>query len=61
MKSPLLYGLSEGSDISVRETHASLVFLAGNRAYKVKKAVRLPFLDYGTLTDGASSAWTRCA
>ncbi len=49
MKSPLLYGLSEGSDISVRETHASLVFLAGNRAYKVKKAVRLPFLDYSDL------------
>ena len=49
MKSPLLYGLSEGSDISVRETHASLVFLAGNRAYKVKKAVRLPFLDYRDL------------
>src|SRR5688572_12272335 len=26
------------------ETHASVVFLAGNRAYKVKRAVKYPFL-----------------
>lgn len=32
-----------------RETHASWVFLAGDRALKVKKPVVLPFLDYGTL------------
>ena len=25
------------------------MFLAGETAYKVKKPVRLPFLDYGTL------------
>jgi aminoglycoside phosphotransferase family enzyme/predicted kinase len=31
------------------ETHISWVFLAGDRAYKVKKPVRLGFLDYGTL------------
>ncbi len=36
--------------VSVRETHASLVFLAGRRAYKVKKQVRFDFLDYSTLT-----------
>jgi uncharacterized protein len=33
----------------VHETHASWVFLAGGFAYKVKKPVRLAFLDYGTL------------
>lgn len=31
------------------ETHISEVFLVGGRAYKVKKALVLPFLDYGTL------------
>lgn len=31
------------------DTHASSVFLAGDRALKVKRAVRLPFLDYSTL------------
>src|SRR4051795_10916511 len=34
--------------VELRETHISWVFLAGNRAYKVKKPVRFPFLDYGT-------------
>jgi aminoglycoside phosphotransferase family enzyme/predicted kinase len=34
--------------VDVRETHISWVFLAGNRAYKLKKALVLPFLDYGT-------------
>src|SRR5690348_5969695 len=31
-----------------RETHGALVFLAGNRAYKLKRAVRYPYLDYST-------------
>ena len=35
--------------VELRETHISWVFLAGGMAYKVKKPVRLPFLDYGTL------------
>jgi aminoglycoside phosphotransferase family enzyme/predicted kinase len=34
--------------VVVRETHVSWVFLAGDRAYKLKKALVLPFLDYGT-------------
>ena len=35
--------------VELRETHISWVFLAGERAYKVKKPVVLPFVDYGTL------------
>src|SRR6478752_10256939 len=35
--------------VALRETHISWVFLAGEQAYKVKKPVRFPFLDYGTL------------
>ena len=31
------------------DTHASAVFLGGDRVLKVKRAVRLPFLDYSTL------------
>ncbi len=31
------------------ETHASVVFLAGTSAYKVKRAVKYPFLDFSTL------------
>ena len=31
------------------DTHASMVFLGSDRALKIKRAVRLPFLDYSTL------------
>ena len=31
------------------DTHAASVFLEGSRALKIKRAVRLPFLDYSTL------------
>jgi aminoglycoside phosphotransferase family enzyme/predicted kinase len=31
------------------DTHISTVFLAGDRVWKLKKAVRLPFLDFSTL------------
>ncbi|MBO6755141.1 MAG: AAA family ATPase [Roseibium sp.] len=31
------------------DTHANVVFLAGTKAYKVKRAVTFPFLDYSTL------------
>ena len=37
------------TSVELRETHISWVFLAGERAYKVKKPLKLPFLDYGTL------------
>lgn len=30
------------------DTHCSIVFLAGPRTYKLKRAIRLPYLDYGT-------------
>jgi aminoglycoside phosphotransferase family enzyme/predicted kinase len=31
------------------DTHAASVFLAGDRALKIKRAVKFPFLDYSTL------------
>jgi aminoglycoside phosphotransferase family enzyme/predicted kinase len=45
---PEAYG-DRSLTVEVRETHISWVFLAGDRAYKLKKPVRLPFLDYGTV------------
>jgi len=44
---PTTYGTDD--PVVVCETHASWVFLTGRRAYKVKKPVRLAFLDYSTL------------
>jgi aminoglycoside phosphotransferase family enzyme/predicted kinase len=35
--------------VELRETHISWVLLAGELAFKLKKPLRLPFLDYGTL------------
>lgn len=35
--------------VELRDTHISWVFLAGELAYKVKKPVVFPFLDYGTV------------
>jgi len=35
--------------IDVRQTHISVVFLAGQYAYKIKKPVALDFLDFSTL------------
>jgi uncharacterized protein len=38
-----------GQTVRRIDTHAASVFLAGERALKVKRAVRFPFLDYSTL------------
>jgi aminoglycoside phosphotransferase family enzyme/predicted kinase len=40
--------LASGAPVSVRETHISWVFVVGDRAFKLKKPLVLPFLDYGT-------------
>jgi hypothetical protein len=31
------------------ETHGALVFLAGSEAWKIKRAVRFPYMDFSTL------------
>jgi len=38
-----------GAKVRRIDTHAAAVFLAGERVYKVKRAVKFPFLDYSTL------------
>lgn len=37
-----------GKAVTRHDTHAAVIFLAGDRAIKIKRAVRLPFLDYST-------------
>ena len=44
---PDTYGVDA---VACRETHMSWVFLAGERAYKLKKPVRFAYLDFSTLT-----------
>lgn len=39
----------ECGEVVVHETHISWVLLAGDRAFKIKKPVRLSFLDFSTL------------
>ncbi|WP_042690782.1 AAA family ATPase [Azospirillum sp. B506] len=38
-----------GQAVERIDTHAALVFLAGDRALKLKRAVRYPYLDYSTV------------
>ena len=50
LSSPATYPPRDGVEtVEVRETHSAVVFLAGNRAYKMKKAVDYGFLDFTTL------------
>ncbi len=37
------------AEIEVRQTHISVVFLAGEYVFKIKKPVQLGFLDFSTL------------
>ena len=34
--------------VDIIETHVSQVFLAGDRAYKLKRAIKFPYLDFST-------------
>jgi len=45
---PELYG-GRDEQVEMLETHISYIFLAGAYAYKVKKALKLGFLDFSTL------------
>lgn len=38
-----------GTPVERIDTHAAMVFLAGDHAFKLKRAVRYPYLDYSTV------------
>lgn len=45
-----------GQPVRRIDTHGAHVFLAGDRAYKLKRAVRLPYMDFSTL----ALRWDAC-
>lgn len=47
LSNPVTYGNDVGNVERV-ETHSSMVFLTGNRAYKLKRAVKYDYLDFST-------------
>jgi len=49
LKKRTAYPHAVGDPIVVHETHISIVFLAGEFAYKIKKSIKNDFLDYSTL------------
>ncbi len=48
LRDPRCFGAGV-SEVGLVETHVSWVFLTGRHAYKVKKPVKLPFVDFSTL------------
>jgi aminoglycoside phosphotransferase family enzyme/predicted kinase len=46
---PAAYHHAAGERIKRIDTHAAAVFLAGEHAFKIKRAVKFPFLDFSTL------------
>jgi uncharacterized protein len=46
MADPATHG---GAPVERIDTHSAAVFLSGDRAFKIKRAVRYPFLDFSTL------------
>ncbi len=47
--------------VEVKQTHISVVFLAGEVVYKLKKPVNLGFLDFSTLEKAAATLRRRSA
>nr|WP_245452066.1 bifunctional aminoglycoside phosphotransferase/ATP-binding protein [Mesorhizobium waimense] len=45
---PKVHGIA--GPVEAIETHISRIFLAGDRAYKMKRSVRLPYVDFSTPT-----------
>lgn len=48
LSDPATYGLRSGK-VETIETHGAFVFLAGERAYKLKRAVKFEYMDFSTV------------
>ena len=46
LENPAAYGVTD--PVETIETHISRIFLAGDRAYKMKRDVKLPYADFST-------------
>jgi aminoglycoside phosphotransferase family enzyme/predicted kinase len=49
LSDPSSYGDAATAEVERHDTHISRVFLAGARAFKLKRAVRYPYLDFSTV------------
>ena len=48
LSTPDAYGFKPAHKIIVKETNISDVFLTGEKAYKLKRGVKYPYVDYST-------------
>src|SRR6185436_5835906 len=48
LSTPRAYGLPDGTPIERIDTHISVVWLAAQRAYKLKRAVTFDYVDFST-------------
>src|SRR3954465_15850843 len=48
-------GTHGGAEVERIDTHGSMIFLAGERALKLKRAARFPYMDYGPLARRAAA------
>lgn len=48
LRAPAIYP-ERPDEVEILQTHLSVVVLSGDRAYKFKKAIRLPFADFSSL------------
>jgi uncharacterized protein len=51
----LLSSLSD--DVERHDTHVSTIILSGNRAYKLKRSVRFPYVDFSTAKQRLAACW----
>ncbi|MDA1097441.1 MAG: AAA family ATPase [Proteobacteria bacterium] len=49
LKRPESHGLDRREAVRCVQTHGAMIFLAGQHAYKLKRDVRLPYLDFSTI------------
>ncbi len=48
LSAPATYGLGGDAVVERIETHGAYVFLAGEHAYKLKRAIKFPYMDFST-------------
>src|SRR5215475_9432912 len=59
---PATHGIMFADEEAKRiDTHAAVVFLAGSQAFKVKRRVRYPYLDFSTLEKRKAACQTELA
>jgi len=58
---PSSYGLARDHSVERIDTHCASVFLAGDRAFKLKRVIRFAYLDFSTLAQREESCRTELA